>query len=141
MKFNGLIINCHCLIKHGKIIDRALLFAMIVGKCHIIRRQRLPVRECHVVTDGHRPCKAIRTGLIVCGQILFNLQILCRCSERALDQWFMNVLPCPPAVGRIKARFWLGRGRHRHYDLIRCPLFCPICRCASFSAAFIAARK
>ena len=103
MKFNRLIIDCHCLIKHGKIIDRALLFAMIISKRHVLSCQRLPVRECHIIPDGHRPGQAVRTDLVIGGQILFNLQILCRRSERALDQWFMDMLACPPAVGRIKA--------------------------------------
>ena len=103
MKFYGLFIDSHCLLKHGEIVHRAAVPAVVIRKSNILGSQRFPVCKSNVILDGHCPGKAVLAALIVCGQILFYLQILCGTHKGALDQGFMHVLSGSPAIRGIKS--------------------------------------
>ena len=107
MEFNSCVIHRHCFFQHGKIIDRTVIAAVIVCKCHVRCCQRFSVCKFNIVTDLNGPGKSVITYRIISCQIFPDRKICICNSKRTLDQRFMYVLSCAPSICRIKTRFRL----------------------------------
>ena len=106
MEYYGSIICGLCLVQHGKIIYCTVITKRIIGKRHILCCQRFPVCKLHIRPDGHCPGHAILIGLHICSQVISNGQIFICHSQCTLDQRFMNMFPCAPAINRVKTCLW-----------------------------------
>ena len=134
MKFHGLLICGHCLFEHGKIVDRTAFLHRIIGKRHILCRQRLPVRKGRILPDRDGPGHAVLTGLHIRCQIIIYGKVRLRHRERTLDQRLMYMLSRSPAIRRVKSglRFRVDSHDHDHGVLRR--TFSILCRklCSGF---------
>ena len=124
MKLYCGIIHCNGFLQHGKIIDRAVVAAVIVGKRYVFCCQWFSVCKFYIVTDLYCPDKPVLTDRIICGKIHSNRQIFVGNSKCALYQRLMNMLSGSPAICRIKSRLRLRSCRHGNNHFILCFLFC-----------------
>ena len=84
------------------------LGALLVGKDHIVSRQRLAVGEFHAVTDGDRPGFAVLRQLPLGGQIALQIELRIALEQGGLEQW---VAILAPALDGVKALIRLAPNR------------------------------
>ena len=114
-------------IQHGEVVDGAAGLDRVVGEGHVRRRQGLPVGESRVLPDVYRPGEAVAADYVIRRQVIADGEVRVGDRQGGLDQGLVDVLPRPPAEGRVKARGGLGIGVHGDDHGVR-PLGGPFCR-------------